>query len=62
MMRGLRKSDILACTLFNIALEKIHGTRELEIYNKSIKILAYAEVSHQTVTVTTTDLIRVISA
>jgi hypothetical protein len=45
--KGLRKGDVLACCLFNIALEKIFRdanvwTRVI-IYNKSTQLLAYAD-------------------
>jgi hypothetical protein len=45
--KGLRQGDVLACCLFNIALEKIVRdanvwTRGI-IYNKSTQLLAYAD-------------------
>lgn len=44
---GIRQGDAIPGILFNVALQKVIGDSEIEtkgtIYNKSTKILAYAD-------------------
>jgi sorting nexin-29 len=45
--KGLRQGDVLACNVFNLALEKIVRDANVwprgTIYNKSTQLLAYAD-------------------